>query len=261
MLARCLSAASAIVLCSLAVWPGCGGSEAATPRLRDSDSGTKSDASANVDEDEDAGTVDSGTGTPVDAGSDATSTLPPPATIVYGTCPAFTPCGGEATGTWTVTGGCLSDATFAAVKQAPCDGVQESDVVLKAAGTLTANGGKITRNTKVEMTAKLAVPKACAEQAPGGSCAIFQYGLTTEIQPGTPPFFDTATCTSNGAGGCNCNVSKTTAENTVNDYTASGNVLTTTDPTRTFDYCVQGTKISYKETTEGSLPIVVELTK
>ena len=38
--------------------------------------------------------------------------------LTYGTCAAFTPCGGDEKGSWKVSGGCLSDSFLAGVTEA-----------------------------------------------------------------------------------------------------------------------------------------------
>ena len=131
--------------------------------------------------------------------------------------------------------------------------------MIKAAGVVTATATKITRNIKVDLTTKVAIPKARAAQG-GGNCQLVAYGLSNEIDPGTPPPFDKATCTSDGNEGCNCTVSKTVKQNETVGYTVAGNTLTTDDD-QTLDYCVEGTKITYQDTTAGAIPITVELTK
>ncbi|HVH40829.1 MAG TPA: hypothetical protein VM925_00755 [Labilithrix sp.] len=251
----------------MALWSGCGGvEESPASTLRDggvggggADAAGQDSGGITPDSGDTKVLVDAG-GQDADASKEVDSGLPPPVTVTYGTCPAFTACGGDVIGTWAVSGGCVSADTFAAAKQPPCEGVQESDVVIKAAGTMVATATTIHRKSKVDMSAKLFIPQACAAQA-GGNCALVEYGLTNEIEPGTPPLFDKASCTSAGGGACNCTVSRATAEDETSDYTVAGNTLTSTNPTRTFDYCVDGTKNTYKETTDGSLPIIVELTK
>lgn len=237
-------------------WLGACSSDVTTgtaPDASTTNEGGSTSSSSGGDSDSGDGKDSGNSSSSGDSGSKSTANIP----IKYGTCDQFTPCGGDVKGTWKVTGGCLSDDTFAAAKE-KCPGLQESDVDIKAGGEVVVTDTNVKRTTIVTITAKIAIPEVCAAQA-GGNCAFVGVGLTTEVIPGAK--FDKASCKANASKGCDCDVERTIEEETDDAYTVAGNTLTTTDPTRTFDYCVDGNKNTYQETTAESLPVIVELTK
>ncbi len=240
------------IVAGAACWVGCGG---------DSTNGTTANPDAGGTPEgggtPDTGTPDSSSGG-LDAAKDTGTDAPvtgPFVTITYGaaTCPAFTPCGGDPKGSWTVTGGCVTEEIFAPAKQ-QCPGIVESKVKIEARGTVVANAATITRKTEVKFAATLAIPKVCKDQI--GPCATVSQAL---IFGGVK----TAVCTDDAVTlGCNCDVTNPAVDNTSDAYTTAGNTLTTGAPPRTFDYCVAGNEIKYKETTAGTaIPALFVLTK
>lgn len=230
------------------VWIGCGGSEATAPGGVVADSGSDS-----------APVVDSSkpdTNAPA-ADAKPTGIDAPEVSLTFGTCPAFTPCGGDEKGSWKISGGCLSDSFLAGVEDA-CAGFTTTNEAIKAKGIVTADGANITRRTEVTLTAKAFIPFSCAPQGFQTCSAIaagaqFQYG------------FSKATCTPTANNdGCNCDVEKTQSENSTGTYTTSGNTITT-GSNDTFDYCVAGNKLTYTQTNgtgnQKPLPLYIELTK
>ena len=230
------------------VWVGCGGSEATAPGGVIADSG--SDSTPVVDSSK------PDTSAPVDAKPDGFIDAPEVA-LTFGTCPTFTPCGGDEKGSWKVSGGCLSDSFLAGVEDA-CAGFTTSNETIKAKGIVTADGTNITRRTEVTLTAKAFIPFSCAPPSFQNCSAIaagaqFQYG------------FSKATCAPNQANdGCNCDVERTASEDSTGTYTASGNTITTGSGD-TFDYCVAGNKLTDTQTNgtgnQKPLPLYIELTK
>ena len=199
------------------------------------------------------GTTDSGTGTGTDAGADSAATAVeitgPLLDIQYKGCTPLAACGGDVKGLWRITSGCVDDASFAAAKQ-QCPGLTESNVKFQARGVVFADAAKVTRKTEVKFTATLAVPAACKTAI--GTCA--DVGTAIKFTG-----LDTATCTDAAGGGCSCDVGSQTTESTSDTYTTAGNTLTS--GARTFDYCVAGSEIKYKETTAKAVPAVFTLTK
>lgn len=256
MLRKSFSASGFVALATVAaVWIGCGSDDPATVPQDDTDGGTSVRR-------------DSGSNTPVDSGSgngDGTGSLDGGVKITYGTCATATKCGGDLLGTWKITGGCLDKSTFDAARDA-CPEVVESDVNIQATGTVSFTATETTRDTTQKLTAKVFVPTQSSKSgcpANGQQCSILGFGLTSGIGgPGLS--FDKATCTDTmtPSKGCNCTVEKTVADKRTQSYTATGGTMTTSDPTQTFDYCVNGGSSSYIETTSGqSLKLNVTITK
>lgn len=235
---------------SALLWTGCSGGTTqndipdggGTPEGSSNDSGPTSDAA------------------PADTGTDSAA---PPLTgpfidIKYGaaSCPAFTACGGDPKGMWTLKDGCVTEKVFDGAK-AQCNGLTESDVKFQARGYVLVDATSATQKTEVKFSAKLAVPSGCKGLA-GGVCA----NLATLLQ--TLGGLDTATCVDDaGTGGCTCDVGDTITDTTTDTYTTSGNTLTTGSggSARTWDYCVASPQLSLKETTQDAVPALFILQK
>lgn len=239
-----------IAMGSMLVWTGCSGSEEGSPATPADDGGAGND-----DADDPPGGDDAGGG---EAGPEPEP--PPTVNIDYGQCPAFNACGGDVKGRWTVSGGCLGDDAFSDLKQGGCAAVTEHDVVITAAGVLEVGDTSLRRKTSIDLSATLEIPQACLDDLQVPTCLLAEFGLTTPLGGGEAPF-DTAKCDDLADGGCSCEVTKAVIEDVESDYTASGNTVTTTQPTRTFDYCVSGDTSTFQETTAGSLPLIVKLAK
>ena len=239
---------------SLAIYIGCGGSEASSSSSSGgpADGGGGSETSTPAD----TGTPDTGGGGPKDAPFDGFIDAPV-VDLTFGTCTAFTPCGGDEKGTWKVSGGCLSDSFLAPAADA-CAGFTTSNEVIKAKGIVTADGANIVRRTEVKLTANAFIPFSCA---PNNLTDCNAIALGAQFQYG----FDKATCTTNtGNTGCDCAIEETVTENATDTYTKSGTTITTGSGD-TFDYCVDGMKLTYTQTnSQGNqppYPLFIELTK
>ena len=185
-----------VTMGSVFVWAGCSGD--ASPTIVN-DAGAKDGAAVTPDGDASAD-PDAGV-TPdaqADAGVDAGPT--PTVDIVYGACPDFTPCGGDVKGHWTVSGGCLSEDTFAAAKKDDCKDVKESNVVIKASGTVDATDTTLHQKMTVDLSADIAIPKACMDSLGIGNCAFVEVGLQMDTGLDLPTF-DEATCAGATGGG------------------------------------------------------------
>jgi hypothetical protein len=237
---------SACVLVGSAWWMGCGGTSSGTDTAADA-GGTGSEGGGS-----EAG---SGSETGTDAGTDSSVDIAitgPFIDLQYMTCTPLAACGGDVTGTWRLSGGCVDQGAFEAAK-AQCAGLTESNVKFQARGVVFADAAKITRKTEVKFTATLDVPAVCVAANPlGAGCANMAAAIKfTGIA--------TATCADAAGGACTCDVGDQTTENTTDAYTTAGNTLTS--GARTFDYCVAGSEIKYKETTAKAVPAVFTLTK
>lgn len=241
-----------VLVCS-AWWIGCSGSTTngnnGTPDSGPAEGGGTPDATTGAD-------TSTAPDAPADTGVDSSLTGPF-IDIQFGAanCPAFAACGGDPKGVWNVTGGCVTEAVFDGAK-AQCAGITETNVKFQARGNVTATAATIQRHTEVKFSATLAIPMACKQ--PVGSCAVVGQALVGLAG------LETAMCTDDaGTGGCNCDVSDTILDNGPADaYTVAGNSLSTAGPpARTFDFCVNGNEIKYKETTAMAAPAIFVLTK
>jgi hypothetical protein len=225
---------------------GCGGSSsdvAATDAGSDAPT-TPTDSGAT-----DSGTTDSGA---TDAKSDAPIVVPgTEQTVQYGSCATFTPCGGDPKGAWTyAAGGCLDAIDVASF----CATGTITNPSVKVKGTVTINATTIDRLAQVTTSATVGIPKVCVDQIPipaFRNCPGIETAL--KLAPPNGPGFDTATCTSDGSGGCSCAASNTEITKTTATYTATGNTITTGNG-ETYDYCISngGNTFTYQETTAGT---------
>jgi hypothetical protein len=166
---------------------------------------------------------------------------PPAVSIsIQSSCPAVTACGGDPTGTWDYSSGC-GEVNLDQVKQA-CSGASVSNVTGTVAGRVILEAGNVSRVYDLEYQATISVPMVCAQ--PAGGCP----GVETLIAPG----FDTASCASNGSGGCNCDVSGHDQGAGATTYTVQGNQIVTADG-NSYDFCVQGGTMDYRHVS-GSSP-------
>jgi hypothetical protein len=233
---------ASLLACSVA-WMGCSSSTTSGAAVTDGGTGNEGGSS------EGGSTTEAGTDAGVDS-SVAVEITGPFIDIQYKGCTPLAACGGDVQGLWNLTGGCVDDGAFAAAK-GQCPGLVESNVKFQARGVVFANATNITRKTEVKFTATLAVPKVCKDAI--GTCADVANAVKfTGIA--------NATCTDVAADmSCSCDVGDSTTENTSDTYSTSGNTLTS--GARTFDYCVAGSEIKYKETTAKAIPAVFTLTK
>jgi len=230
------------------VWLGCGGSESSSPgNTTPGDGGKETSSPA------DTGPTDSGGGGKKDVAFDGNIDAPE-VTLTFGTCPAFTPCGGDEKGSWKVTGGCLSDDVLKDAKT-QCPGFTTSNEVIKAKGLFDLDGTNVVQEVQVKISAKAHIPASCASQA-GGDCSLVALGAQAQLG------FDKVTCvTADGGDGCDCDLLKTQQQVTSDTYTKDGNTITTGSG-NTYDYCVAGSKLTYQDTTaQDPYPLFIELGK
>ncbi len=186
---------------------------------------------------------DAGTGGDSQAAHpDAGLPQPVPAdVVVQTTCPASTaPCGGSVVGVWDYTGGC-AEAPLDDVKKA-CPAATVSDVHAKVTGRVAFDALTVSRAFTSTYQATITVPASCATVA--GGCAVVQKAMA--------PSFDSAACTDDGSGGCSCAVQGSQSNSADTGYTLQGNTVVTDDGNR-YDYCVQGSTMSYQHV-QGSSP-------
>jgi hypothetical protein len=221
----------------VAIAVACGGS---------SEPVTSADAGGGDGAGGDSGTNDTGSSVDKDAGT------PPTVSVDFkATCSAFTPCGGDPTGIWHYTTGCIDDATFAKVKQA-CPSATFTNTSATIAGSLTFTSANVVRDTTTHFKTTANVPQACASLA--GGCAGVQAALGNA--------YPSVKCVDATAGACTCTVDETTPLKQTGTYTIAGNVITTGGNLK-YDFCVTGTKLEHKANgnTQTAEPGTFSLTK
>jgi hypothetical protein len=180
----------------------------------------------------DAGNTNNDSGTTNN--DSGTTTGPSAATVsLESQCPSFTPCGGSVEGTWDYTGGC-AELDLSQLQQA-CSGITVSDTSATVTARVVFAAGQVHRTYTATGKATLHVPSVCAQ--PAGGCTVLQ----SEIQSGG----NTATCSDDGSGGCNCNITATTNDDASTSYSVQGNTVVTGDGNQ-YDFCVNGGSMTYR---------------
>ena len=158
-----------------------------------------------------------------------------------GSCGAFTPCGGNVVGTWSIQNMCSTGSVSSLIED--CPGATTSIEGLKGSGTVTYNADMtMVSNTTLTGTMKMNVPMSCIM---GGTCAQLDAVLKSlATEPDSP--FSSASCT--GSSTCACSFQlKGTAEMETGTYSISGNKITDSDGDAQ-DYCVSGDTLQLKST-------------
>jgi len=163
-----------------------------------------------------------------------------------GTCGKVEPCGGDVTGTWKFTTGCLSSTVLAmdASMVAPdCPGLAVANAKVPAVGQATFRQDTtyaITLLTSFQFDMR--VPRACFS---GLTCAQADELLQLDFAANPDPDLQSIHCT--GSDPCVCTaVSKSMSFDETGTYMTAGTTLATR-PTGggadTQDYCVQGAEL------------------
>jgi hypothetical protein len=189
---------------------GCGGVSGAAIGDGGSEAGDASDSAA------------------VDASPDA-STI----SITLGSCPDPTPCGGDVTGTWDLTAGCIDDPL--ATAKSVCPALVVNTQVATASGSVTFANGIVARNYVTHYGMDITIPTSCLQ---GASCA--------QAQTLYQAYIPNTTCSTVTAG-CECTGSVDTTGIQGSTYTTANDEIVTAGGDH-YAYCVTGTSMQYRHT-------------
>lgn len=165
-------------------------------------------------------------------------------------CGSVAACPGNEVGSWVYSGGCIDDSALSSLpsflNQLGC-----SATVPERRGTVSGGAsfdGTTLRHAMVgEVRFKLA--------ARGMLCVVNCGTLSNYLPPGIQ-----GTCAVVGQA-CECALSIDISRRSVHPYTYDGGVLTTQAPPHTYDTCISGSTMRYRETTDGGIPGVYQLSK
>jgi hypothetical protein len=204
----------------------------------------------------DGGSGDGGAdgGTSSDGGTDGGLVITNPGggttvNLTFGTCPAFSACGGDEHGTWDYTTACDSKDYAAQIKQA-CSSASIKSLSGTLKGSILLAGAGIARDAVTTVNLVITIPASCATAL--GGCS----GVQTVFQQA----FSGGTCASAGAGACDCSA---TINRTIRDattYTKAGSRITVANGDA-YDFCVSGSKMTYMEAGSNATSGVFEMTK
>ena len=145
-------------------------------------------------------------------------------------CTMFSACGGDVTGTWTLTKACTSGAPNPLATQCPSSTFQ---IVETVGGTINfKSDGTYSANTTSSSAGDFTLPASCLM---GATCAQLQASLNQAGDGGTGTM---GTCT-DAAGGCSCHVTAAGSNSaTTGTYSTSGTTITLNN--KPSPYCVKG---------------------
>lgn len=171
------------------------------------------------------------------SGSEAPPASTTSATVdVDSSCPAFTPCGGNPSGTYDYTGGCVD--VFASVR-GMCSGIDASGVKVTLKGSIYfLAGNALKRDVTIDVSGTVLFPASCVANV----CTAAEQGLQSTF-PG-------ATCTQAGTN-CSCTIQKSTTNTNSTTFTVSGNTVTTNDG-ETYEICDQDGTLQYSGKSAGA---------
>jgi hypothetical protein len=200
----------------------------------------------------DGGVGDGGAG---DGGTDGGLVITNPGggttvNLSFGTCPAFSACGGDEHGTWDYTAVCDTEDYAEQIKQS-CPSATIKSLTGTKKGTVLIVGSGIARDVVTTINMVVTIPGSCA--TPLGGCS----GVQTAIQQGLPG----ATCSATGtAGACDCSATITGTIRDSTTYTRSGSRITVANGD-VYDFCITGSKMTYMEGGNDPTSGVFEMTK
>ena len=165
-------------------------------------------------------------------------------------CGQIEPCGGDLTGTWAFTTGCVTSLGFKeAVSGAAssCSGETVAVTGVSVSGTMTfnADGTYVASALSKQGTYSLNVPASCLN---GTACSTVASSLEASGE------FETASCS--GVAGCACTAVQTPITVTESgSYTISGSTVTmaSTTGSSTVSYCVDGSTFHLLDTSTMSM--------
>jgi len=145
-------------------------------------------------------------------------------------------CGGDPTGTWTLDGIC-SDYDYESAIQQACANATVSDVTFLGSGTLVVAGNSWAYDVTGTATTAMQFPAECNVLGCNGTATAIE---TAGAQ--------SATCTDDGAGGCNCDAVFDASNASAGTYTTDGNGTSTIGPDgETYYYCVSGGTLQLRQ--------------
>ena len=203
------------------------------------DAGGGSDAGGGMDAATDAGSMS-------DAGADATvmwpdaGTLPAPewADLTVGpagSCPGFTPCGGDIVGVWDLNGGCFEVDIESSISA--CPGAMVTRRVGRGRGRVVFRAdGTAHRVAESVVEADTFFPAVCTAFY---SCDMLQSAMRMLVTE--------ATCTEDSAGDCNCTSRLITSIDDTDTYTIEGNEIVGGFSGKRWEYCIAGDRLDYRD--------------
>lgn len=182
---------------------------------------------------------------------------PPTVTLTFmNDCGTVTSCPGNEVDAWAYSAGCIDESIFTRIASAGqgvgCTGTV-SNKRGAVAGSVVFDGTRVRRSVVGEVDFHLSLA--------GANCA------NPNFCPIIPDYFPAGvrgTCALVGAL-CECDLTFGIGQNSAQNYTSVGGLLTVQSldggADETYESCITGSTLTYRETTNGAIPGVFSLTK
>ena len=175
------------------------------------------------------------------------------------TCEDFTPCGGDAVGTWTFDDFCIGELENPFAELCPTSTFDASTVGLSGSLVVDAAGTYTIEATNVGSIV-LGAPNSCLEGFQL-DCASLQDTLREPDDEGEVSDWS---CEDDGTV-CNCSLSQTGSSSETGSWTVAGNQITVVDDEdgseTVNDFCVQGSSMGIREVDPEGDPAVIILSR
>lgn len=164
--------------------------------------------------------------------------------MVMPSCPAFTACGGMLDGTYCYTGSCIEEDELLGEVAFPC---ARRDFTLTGftgtvQGQIRFDGATTSRVASTHLEGTIEVTGVCADTRT--SCSSLESGIRDRLPPGA-----TVDCTVSGLA-CSCDLVLDGSVDGMESYTLAGSTIrVASTPPRTYDYCVEGGALRFRDTT------------
>lgn len=179
-------------------------------------------------------------------------TLTPPTVVLTfaNDCGAVSNCAGNEVDAWAYATGCIDNSAFSRVTQAAMSAGCTATVTNKngaISGSALFDGTAVHRAVVGQVNFTLTAGPPCNTACSFIPGQLAQYGIT-------------GTCAVVGTN-CVCDLTFDIGQSGSQNYTYTLGQLTTTSPAETYDSCINGTVMRYRETTDGGIPGVFSLSK
>jgi hypothetical protein len=171
-------------------------------------------------------------------------------------CGAFSPCGGDLTGKWTLDGICTEGDIFGSFMDTTdlppeCKNLVQS-VSMNMSGTIEYANGVETSDVNMSMNMRFSYTSACLSAEAGTTVTMTQAICDSMVSSMTSdPDAPKVTCSFSG-GNCNCVMTMTNHAQETASYTVNGNTFTYEDGDEV-EFCVSGSSLTMRQASDGQI--------
>jgi hypothetical protein len=155
-------------------------------------------------------------------------------------CTPLTPCGGDITGTWDVSGGCVAYDLSQLTSRCPGSTASATG---RSRGRVVFDGTHAQRVSESQVDLQVGVPAFCANFV--GGCM----GIQTQLRMQAP---DSA-CVTQTDGSCYCQAQYDYVINDADGYTTMNNEIIGASSGKMWAYCVNGSTLTYQDNSTSGM--------